>query len=645
MWKTIKHNLEEWRGIFIIAPTIAAIVLALRLTGSLQLLEWAALDLFFRWRPPESMDERIVIVSITEQDIQQARTWPISDRVLAQLIKKIKEQNPRAIGLDIYRDLPVEPGHQEWLDLISQTPNLIGITKVKGNETGEAVPPPNQLARQGQIAAADLIIDGDGKIRRMLLSVRNSQGQTFYGLGTRLALMYLEHENIQLKPIDAAKSKVGLGKEVFVPLKKNDGGYIQVDNGGYQILLNYRSRHCKQKIAPCLLFPTVTLSDVLNDRIPPEMMRDRIVLIGSQAASVNDRFFTPFGYSIHNKGLRAGVELHADLTSHLISSALEGRTQIKSWSEWQEFLWMGWWSTWGAVLGWRFLRIRWKTLGIFACSFGLTIICYGAFLIGWWLPLVPPLLALVSSGAAMTAYIAFLERNNRQTVMQLFERHVTPKIAQAVWRDRHQFLNEGKLQGRKLIATVLFTDLQGFTTISEQTDPETLMIWLNEYMNAMADLVLRYDGVVDKFIGDAVMAVFGVPIPSNTPEEIARDACSAVQCAIDMGEKLRSLNRGWKQAGFPTVAMRVGIATGEVVAGSLGSDRRMSYTTIGDSVNVAARLESYDKSLDGGVCRILISEETYECIKDIFLTREIGKVSLKGRISPVTIYQVIPVKD
>jgi adenylate cyclase len=247
----------------------------------------------------------------------------------------------------------------------------------------------------------------------------------------------------------------------------------------------------------------------------------------------------------------------------------------------------------------------------------------------------------VASGISVTAYIAYIERQDRQTIMNLLGQHVSPKIAQAVWRDRYQLLKEGQLLGQKLIATVLFSDLKGFTTITEQTDPETLMIWLNDYMKAMSQCVLNRNGVVDKFIGDAVMAVFGVPIPSTTSEDIAKDTIAAVNCALDMAAKLQQLNREWQEQGLPTVAMRIGIATGTVVTGSLGSRQRLNYTTIGDTVNIAARLESYDKSLDGGICRILIAEETYENIQGKFPIQLIGTFQLKGRKQPVKIYQIL----
>ncbi|MBP0013907.1 MAG: CHASE2 domain-containing protein, partial [Roseofilum sp. SID3] len=139
MWKKIQQNWEEWRGVILIAPSMALAVIGLRMIGVFQLLEWAALDQFFRWRPIEPMDERIVIVGITESDIQQMQKWPLSDRVLTQLIEKIQSQNPRAIGLDLYRDLPVEPGYQQFVEVARNTPNLIGIAKIEGDRLGESV--------------------------------------------------------------------------------------------------------------------------------------------------------------------------------------------------------------------------------------------------------------------------------------------------------------------------------------------------------------------------------------------------------------------------------------------------------------------------------------------------------------------------
>jgi adenylate cyclase len=288
---------------------------------------------------------------------------------------------------------------------------------------------------------------------------------------------------------------------------------------------------------------------------------------------------------------------------------------------------------------------RWSILTMLGLTSGLAVGSYAAFVAGWWIPLVPPVMALSTSAIVLTGYIANLERRDRAAVMNLFGRYVTSTIAEAIWKDREQLFSQGRLKGRKMQVSVLFTDLKNFSTIAERTDPEVLMDWLNEYMEAMTQVVLAHGAVVDKFIGDAVMAIFGVPIARETEAEICTDARNAVRCAVGMAQALNRLNRKWELEGRPTLNMRVGICTGQVVTGSLGSQQRMDYTAIGDTVNIAARLESFDKTIEGGICRILISDSTYQFVAaDLpgqrLNAQTIGSVPLKGREQTVEVYQV-----
>ncbi|HCF26163.1 MAG TPA: adenylate/guanylate cyclase domain-containing protein [Cyanobacteria bacterium UBA11049] len=645
MW-ALGKQLWEWRGVWITAPCVAGLLIALRLAGWLQPLELWAFDLSFRLRPQEPTDPRIVIVGIGDSDIDKVGEWHIPDAVVAQLLEKLKKQQPRAIGLDLFRNAPLEPGHQALTKVFETTPNLIGIEKRIGDINNSAIAPNPILKQRGQVASVDTVVDADNKIRRGMLYVTPDDGDAVASLGLTLASIYLEAQGVAPEP---ETINLQLGKAAFVPFEANDGGYVGADAGGYQILLNFRgSAHS---------FRTVSMSDVLADRVPPEWVRDRIVLIGATASKLRDLFETPY-----NGGLFAasqptpGVEIQANLASQVISAALNGRLLIKVWSEPLEWLWIFAWASIGATLSWipRYLgglegRSLHNSINLGAWTFAIIVltsgslggICYLAFLSGWWIPVVPPALASIGSATAIALTIASLERQDRQTVMNLFGRHVNPEIAQAIWRDRHLLLKQGRLLGRKMTATVLFTDLKDFSSIAEHTDPEVLMCWLNEYMEAMAQLVLDRGGVVDKFIGDSVMAVFGVPLPRFTPEAIAADAAAAVSCALAMAATLKSLNRKWKVRGHPIAAMRVGIATGTVVVGSLGSSQRLDYTTIGDSVNVASRLESYDKSIESGSCRILINEGTYKHIQNKFPTQLLGSVLLKGRKQPTTVYQVI----
>ena len=655
MWKEIRQKIWEGRGVWTVAPGVAGLVILLRLLGFLQTWEWAALDQYFRWRPREPVDERILIVGISEADLKNVGQWPIPDAVLAELLKKIKAQNPRVIGLDLYRDLPVLPGHDELVNVFETTPNLIGIEKINEQDPSASVAPPPVLDELGQVGFNNVVIDADGKLRRSLLyMVKNDQPTISFGM--RLALMYLEAQDIISQPSQTNPLIFHLGQGTFQPFQANDGGYIDelellaapwvtlpADDRGYQILLNYRGS--------ALTFSRVSLTEVLEDRIPPDLMRDRLVLIGATATSLNDFFYTPYsGDKIATQERTPGIEVQANMISQLLSSALEGRSGLKTWSEPIEGIWIFLWSLTGATLCWVLrdagglakLLPRWTVISLLFALIGLVGSSYLAFIISsWWIPLIPPALALLGAATATTGYIANFEREERHTVMNLFGRHVTKQIAEAIWRDREQLLKEGRLRGQNMTATVLFSDLKGFSTVAENMGSEVLMAWLNQYMDAMAGTVLDHGGVVDKFIGDAVMAVFGVPIKRTTAAEIDQDAIAAVNCALAMAQKLQTLNQEWQRQGYPQTAMRVGIATGDVVTGSLGNAQRLDYTTLGDSVNVAARLESYDKTLDGGICRILINEETYQHLHNQFPTKQIGQVRLKGREQLTAVYQIL----
>ena len=372
--------------------------------GIFQLMEWATLDQFFRWRPRESTDPRITIVTIDESDITHVGQWPIPDAVLAKLIENLAKHNPKAIGLDLYRDLPVEPGHQALVDVFKNTPNLIGVEKAVGN----AVAPPPILKQSDRVGLADLVLDADGKVRRGLISVRTEEGQTKLGLGTTLALMYLQSEGITLKMLDPKQKHLGLGQAVFMPLKGNEGGYVRANTGGYQILLNYRGTLEN--------FQHVSMKDVLEDRIAPNSLRDRIILIGATGASLNDLFFTPYSSKANGSPRRTpGVVIHANITSQIISGAIEGRPFIRVWDEPREWLWILIWSFAGAGVSWIVLDTKQLSdrLALKATVFLISLLCggvmlvggsYVAFLANWWLPVIAPLVAFSGAGIAIAGF-------------------------------------------------------------------------------------------------------------------------------------------------------------------------------------------------------------------------------------------------
>jgi len=377
-----------WRGLVLLTALCVTIsLILLRLTGFFQGIEWELLDQFFRLRPSELVDSRIVIVTIDESDITHIGHWPVSDAILTEILTNIKAQNPSAIGLDLYRDLPVQPGYQQLVEMFSSTPNLIGIEKIVGSK----VAPPSSLNKLGQVGFADVILDADGKIRRGLLSVK-IEDKIHLSFALRLALIYLEKFNITPQMLD--DERVKLGEAIFVPFTGNNGGYVNADAGGYQILLNFRGglEH----------FKTISLTEVLTNKIPPKLMKNSIVLIGTIAPSLNDLFYTPYSSRIFKTPQRnSGVVIHANIISQILSSALEKRPSIKTWRETQEWLWIFIWSLIGAFLSWQLHDYIAVIFSIFLASLGIILLAYLAFLQGWWISLALPIFGLVIAAIAL----------------------------------------------------------------------------------------------------------------------------------------------------------------------------------------------------------------------------------------------------
>ncbi len=447
-------------------PIVAGAVIAIRFTGALQLLEWAIYDQYFQLRPTDSVDERIVLVTIDESDIGTLGQWPLSDATLAQLIRNLNQHQPAVIGLDLYRDLPVEPGYQDWVEVMASTPNLIGVEKA----IGRTVAPPDLLDQQGQVALTDLLVDADGKFRRGLLSHPNGNEQLRLGLGAELAVRYLAAQEVSQEVIDADQKIYRLGKAILSPLRSNDGGYVRTNAGGYQILVNFRG-HTEY-------FPQVSVTEVLNDRLDPELIRDRIVIIGGIAASLNDLFYTPYSSRLINTPeSTAGMVIHANLASTLVSAALDGRAVLQVWAEPIEATWILVWSGLGALGYWWLLEgnrhsqrmLTRLTVWIVSVGFAGGILLasgYLAFLGGWWIPVVPPLLALIGSVSTITGYeILKLQQYRIELARQNLKLEKDKIQAEAASQAKSQFLAKMSHEFRTPLNAIL-----GFTQLMHQ-DP------------------------------------------------------------------------------------------------------------------------------------------------------------------------------
>lgn len=394
-------RLKQWvrqKGpLFITTAGITSTIIILRLLGILQASEFAALDQLFRLRPVEPIDKRILIVEINENDLQQIRQWPIPDQVIAQLLQKLNAYQPHAIGLDLYRNFPVEPGYANFVKAGETIPNLIGIEKLE-DKTTLGVPPPPVLNQRQQVGFNNVIVDVDGRVRRSLL-YWHIEGKLHTSFALQLALLYLQQKGITPKAAANHPEYLQLGQDVFRSFESNDGGYVRADDQGYQILANFRRNEG---------FRTVSLLDVLAGRVPAEWVRSNIVLIGSTAPSLKDFFYIPLGSNLVGEAQTiAGVELHAHFVSQILSTALNGRPLIKVWPEPIEWLWIFCWSGLGAVFIRKARSPGYAFLGLMLAGGAIVGVCYFVFWLGWWLPLVPGLLGLFGAAAVSMGYLAY----------------------------------------------------------------------------------------------------------------------------------------------------------------------------------------------------------------------------------------------
>jgi adenylate cyclase len=554
---------------------------------------------------------------------------------MAELLSILEADHPAVIGLDIWRDVPV-PKHSAGLERLNQVlktnSNIIAIFTLDG----VVKPPPVLEWNPERVAFNDNfppdieVADTIPKVRRSMLFGDHSSGQAYDSLPFRTALAYLEPRGITPGPFEGLSS-FRLGKTWLRRFQPNDGTYVRAGGKGWQMLLDFK---CPTN------FTRFSVLDALGGRIPAGALRDKIVLVGINALSVEDVRVTPIDRTQH------GVELQAMTVNQLLRYALDGEQPMRVLSDWVENGWILFWCLIGSLIG-NWVRSAWKIAVLTSvCLASLPAIGWLAFAPGLWIPVVAPAVGFVGASALGVSYASSRERGMRSVLMNLYSRHVSKEIAEETWANRESFLEGQQPKAQKLTVTVLFTDLKGFSTISEKMEPARLYEWLNGYLGAMAEIIQAHGGVLKQFAGDGVLALFGVPVPHTTREQQAADAKAATECALAMGHRLLELIRQWQETGLPPVSMRAGIYTGEVAAGSVGSSERFEYAVIGDVVNTASRLESYDKTFaDPDLlplrCRILIGAPTHDLLDSSFQTKEIGLLEVKGKANKVAVFQVL----
>ncbi|WP_298919495.1 CHASE2 domain-containing protein [uncultured Nostoc sp.] len=433
----LKQSLRRGHRELITAAIVAVCVLLLHSIGLLQSLELAALDQFFRLRPNEPPEDRITIVVIDEAYLNEVG-WPIPDTNIAQLLQKLNVHKPRAIGLDIYRNLPVKPVNQELPNAYKSMPNLIGIEQL-ANDKNVSVLPPLGL-NQNQVGFNNVLYDSDVKVRRSLLywHVDNQVHESF---ALKLAKLYLKSENITPSKAKSNPEYLQLGKAVFTRFQANDGGYVGADAGGYQILTNFPKPKCQSSCGEFDSFRQVSMKDVLADKVEENLIKDRIILIGSIAPSLQDFVFIPYSSSLRGTAKPVpGIQLQAYFISELISAALQGRPLLKVWPDLVENLWIFIWSYLGAVTTWRIRHATRNLISILVSCFVLSLSAYVAFLYGWWIPIIPSLFSFGSSAIWITSHIAHMQEEWKRSKEFLY--HVINTISDPIFvkNEQHQWI-------------------------------------------------------------------------------------------------------------------------------------------------------------------------------------------------------------
>lgn len=406
IYRDSSPNKNWWQIILVTSLGVTSVIWGVRELKWLQSWELKAYDQMLRSRPAEPPDSRILLVTITEEDLAREK-WPLSDATMNQLLTKLASYQPRVIGLNIYR-----PEQKQLAATLQNKTTIISTCLLSSMGRSEIPPPPN--FPEPNIGYNDLIPDNeeDQIIRRSLLFAKSqdSKCSTTFSFAALAAISYLEQAGIDVD--FSKKDSFNLGKTVFPILTSNSGSYRGLDAAGYQILLNYRR--------PDRLAQEVTLTQVLSNKINPNLVKDRLVIIGTTAASVHPGLYTPYSASSNFPSRTPAVFIHAQIASQLISTVLDERPLIWYWPDWAELLWIGGWALVGSLLGWQ-LRHPLLLLIVGGVTLaGLVGICAGFFLQAGWIPVIPPALALVISGVSVMAYTTYqMQQKTKAIILQV----------------------------------------------------------------------------------------------------------------------------------------------------------------------------------------------------------------------------------
>ncbi len=638
----------------------------------LRYMELRTYDLRMVYRGERTIGKETAVVAIDEKSLTELGRWPWSRATMAELLNAVKAEGVKAIGFDIIfsesednpgikalKDISDQLAKQKLLnnslqEMIREKKRQLDTDALLADAIGAAgnvtlgylfyfsssevrhlseeeisrnaeniasgqygvvqyrrAPEPGNLfearaplANVGELSSRaencgffNAFPDNDGTIRWSPLVIA-FRDKYYSSLAVSLLMQYLDWPDLRLKLDSFGVSGITIGDRL-----------IPTDHQG-RMLINYLGQDN--------VVPHYSAVDVIRGRIPPGELKDRMVIIGATAIGIYDLRVTPFS------PVSAGVNIHATVVDNILRRSFIVQSFWTSLIDILAIILLG------LVTGLFVSRLR--AVPAFGLTAGLTIsfILVNYFIfsrLSIWLNLVYPLLSILFSYMGITVYKFLAEEKEKKKIRSAFQYYLTSSVINEMLKDPSKL----RLGGEKKELTVLFSDIRGFTSVSEVLTPEELVHLLNEYLTAMTDLVFKYDGLLDKYMGDAIMAVYGAPL--DQPDHPAR-ACNT---ALEMLSVLDVLREKWRQEGRPDLDIGIGISSGPMVVGNMGSRMRFDYTVMGDMVNLGSRLEGLNKVYG---TRIIVSQYSRELVLNQFVLRELDLVRVKGKAIPVKIYEL-----
>ena len=635
-------------------------------------IEARTLDLRFRLRGPRKPSPAVAIVAIDQKSEDVLGRWPFPRSVFADTLDFLREAGARVVSLDI--DFP-EPDQNSALTVLGELRQSFGgdprfaarleeLRKASDNDQkfSDAIARFNNtilgyffLFDREEMLAQNKQTVGDFlnylSFQAYPRVIRPRAGLTFDGLtavgvspdlprfaenaknfgffnvlpdsdGTvRSEPIVVRFENGWYPSLDIATVLAWTNEPLDkVAVVFDEGGLARVDLGSVRVPVDSAGMVRIDFCGPAGTYPTWSIADVVRRRLPPSAFRDRIVLIGPTATGIADTRPTPF-----EKTAFPGVEVHANFIDNLLHGNFIRRGLREN------FIDMAILVLFSLPLGLlvRALGALRSALLLLAIAAGFCFFTYEQFSRhGVWLALFLPLATMLAGYTSVVSYSYFFEEREKKVVRGAFQQYMAPEVISQLL-DRPELL---RLGGEEKQLTAMFADIRGFTSLSEGLTAAALVELLNEYLSEMTDVIFREKGTLDKYIGDAVMAFWGAPL------EMSDHAGHACRAALEMSRALDGLQRRWREQGRPRIDIGIGLNTGAMMVGNMGSARRFNYTVMGDNVNLASRLEGATRTFN---VRIILSEATWEQLHGTMVTRELDMIRVKGKSRPVRIYELL----